>query len=142
MGVASLVSFYQAEFVYAIVAAWALGGIISNQGDSSDFGCNTQICPACDSGISICGRPNTSNSPGRPNGFAMLNCAAYNDTSARECVVDKSEVLANWCYAGIAVVAVALIAGVVRGLLIRRAESNTADSQGVALEDGTKVLRP
>lgn len=142
--VASIVVFYQAEFVYAIVAAWALGGIISNQGDSSDFGCNTQICPACDTGISICDRNNTSTSPGRPNGFAMLNCGAYDaDTTARLCVVDKSEVLAHWCYAGIAVVAVALVAGVVRGLLIRREEpNNAADTEGVALENGSKVLRP
>ena len=57
------------------MAAWALGGIIANQADASEFGCKSQICPAClAAAIPICSRDDTSARDGRPNGFAPLDC--------------------------------------------------------------------
>lgn len=122
VALASTVVYLRADPVDAAVAAWALGGIIANQADASDWGCNSRICPDCATGIGICDRVNTSPFPGRPNGFAALQCALYNSSSARECVVDKSDVLAKWCFAFIGIVAAALVAGVVRGLVLRAHE--------------------
>ena len=50
VALASTVVYLRADPVYAAVAAWALGGIIANQADASDWGCNSRICPDCVTG--------------------------------------------------------------------------------------------
>jgi len=131
VAVACVFVYRGADVLYAIVAAWALGGIIANQADDSDWGCNTLICPACDAGLPICSRANTSTFAGRPNGFAppVLSCQDYEvGVTARTCVVAKSALVANVAALGIALVAAALVAGVIRALIERWTATKSGDA--------------
>lgn len=115
--VAAISTFSRADAIFALVAAWALGGIINNQSPDSTWGCAAQICPACQNAtsLSICSRPSSAPSHGLPNGWGGLECAPYTSNkpapSDPGCVVPKSDAVIGWCYAGIAVVALALVAG-------------------------------
>jgi len=136
VAVACAATFEYSDPVYAAVAAWALGGIIANQADASEFGCKSQICPAClAAAIPICSRDDTSARDGRPNGFAPLDCDSYTESSPDECVVAKSASVVGWAYAGIGCVAFALAAGLVRGYLRRQAEKRAPRPQPPFLED-------
>jgi hypothetical protein len=129
VAVACAAVYHWADPVYAAVAAWALYGIVSNQSEESNFGCDTQICPACASGLPICDRVSSSSFAGRPNGFAGLHCDSYNATAdlPRVCVVDKSPAVVAWAWAGIGAVVVALIIGVSRGAYLREKETRQGE---------------
>mmetsp|Transcript_25532 Transcript_25532/g.42190 ORF Transcript_25532/g.42190 Transcript_25532/m.42190 type:complete len:361 (+) Transcript_25532:52-1134(+) len=133
--------------VYAAVAAWALGGIINNQGPDSEWGCNTQICPACISGggeLSICERINTVSSlhgwADASNGYAALECNRYNESVARVCIVDKSKLVSGWALAGIVIVAVTLVVSLSRGCARRVIAARTEHLDGRDVEGDAKKL--
>jgi len=121
--VACAATYKYADVPYALVAAWALGGIIANQAEGSTWGCASQICKACTPGMDICERNDTSVFAGRPNGFGGL-CAGWNSTQPDECFVAKSEEVSGWALFGIVAVALALIAGLAKGCMARKAEAD------------------
>lgn len=116
-----------ADVPYALVAAWALFGIVINQSESSKWGCASQICSACTPDLDICNRDDVSAFSARPNGFGAL-CSGWNATMPDECVVAKSSEVSGWALAGIVAVALALVAGLTRGVMARRAEADASDS--------------
>jgi len=118
LAIAAAATFSRSDIVYAAVAAWALVGLIANQADGSEFGCNTLICPACNQApLAICSRLDTSTSKDRPNGWASLECDSYDPSSTpRECLVPKSRVVVGFAYVGLALVAGALVVGLIRNV--------------------------
>ena len=115
--------FPNADVTYAVASVWALFGIVHNQTSAgSTFGCASHICvPKCvDGTFGICARDGTS-VDGLPVGFKSL-CASYTPGTGDvgTCVVPKSRAIVNWCYAGVGVVAAALVLGLVRKYVLRR----------------------
>jgi len=102
--------------MYAFISAWALGWIINNQGDGSDFGTAKAICTqTCIDKMNICSMPN-----GKfyelCRDFAGTNFAGKNVQ-----VVAKSPKVVKMAWVCIAIVLVALVAGLIRGIIARRA---------------------
>jgi len=127
VAVACAAVYYYSDIAYALVAAWALFGIIQNQAESSTWGCASQICKACAPGMDICERADSSPFSGRPNGFAGL-CDGWNSTQPDQCVVTKSAEVQGWALAGIVFVMLSLVAGLIKGMLARRAEAAEAET--------------
>ena len=117
-----------ADLVYTLVAAWALAGIAANQAPGSDWGCSSRICAACATGMALCEQADSSPFGGRPNGWSAL-CDGWSPTDATVCAVDKSAEVVAAAYVGIAAVAVAFVAGVVRALIARSREAAEAAKQ-------------
>merc|ERR1719171_3384100 len=126
---ACYVAFTKADFLYAAVAAWALFGIWSNQSASSTFGCASRICKkACVDSMALCST--TTKPPGR---FGEL-CANYTPSGLDDCsAVPKSEKIRVACLIGVGCVAVALVAGIVRGLAERKSKERGGDHEDVQL---------
>lgn len=118
--------FRRADVLYAFVSAWALGGIINNQGEGSDFGTAKKICNAkCVEIMNIC-------SPSGLYSFCQDFDAEDEATPDRQ-VVPKSPEVVSFCYVCLALVVTALLAGLVRGLVTRRSarRPDTNDSEMV-----------
>lgn len=114
--------FRRCDFTYATVSAWALGGIINNQGKTSNWGTYKNICSkACKDIMSICEKDSG-------NMWAEI-CHGKAPPPLTQ-IVDKSEKVIVFCYVCIALVLVALIAGVINGIRLRR------DSPGI---DATRL---
>ena len=128
VAIAAFVVYRSADLVYTLVAAWALAGIAANQAPGSDWGCNSRICAACAEGIALCKQADSSPFGGRPNGWSAL-CDGWSPTDATVCAVDKSAEVVAAAYVGIAAVAVAFVAGVVRALIARSREAAEAAKQ-------------
>lgn len=128
VAIACTAVFLHADLPYALVSAWALGGIISNQSEHSTFGCVSRICAACTQAalrtpLPICERPNTASSIHLPNGWAGLNCSSWalNASMSSECmesVVPKSDLVLGFATVGIVFVLLAYGAGLVRACCI------------------------
>ena len=109
------------DATYALASVWALLGVVHNQTSAgSTWGCASYICTAkcVDGTFGICARDGTSVG-GLPVGFKSL-CAGYAPGDVDQCVVPKSAAVAHWCYAGIGIVAVALVLGLARKVLRAR----------------------
>lgn len=99
------------DLIYAFISAWALGGIISNQGEGSKWGMLNSICSeACKSTMRIC----------QEGGLWGTVCSVDIDPEKDVQVVPKSNKVINFCWTCIGFVLVALVAGIVRGLLLRK----------------------
>lgn len=112
------------DFVYALVSGWALGGIINNQGAGSDFGTKSAICnEKCKEGI-----------------LNICNGGVFSDVcnSPTEQVLLKSTKVVHFAYAAIGVLCVALVLGVLRGVLQRRAARHHAKNESF---DGAQEVR-
>lgn len=98
------------DLLYAFVSAWALGGIISNQGASSKWGTWENICidKCVDETLRIC----------KPGGLFNLVCKDKTNPALQ--VVPKSPKVIAFCWVCIGLVLVALVAGVVKGVMARR----------------------
>lgn len=116
----------RADFVYALISGWALGGIINNQSAGSDFGTKSAICnEKCKEGIlNIC------------NGGVFSTVC----NSPTEQVVLKSTKVVHFAYVAIALLVVAVVLGVVRGLLHRRAEAARKNSKNQPLGGTQEVV--
>lgn len=112
VGAAACVQVFRAaDVAYAAATAWALVGVISNQSEDSPWGCVEGICAACDAAPQrIC-----TNGRAAPLGWQWA-CDPEN-ASADACPVPKSMAVVATSYAMIGAVALALILGVVRGLV-------------------------
>lgn len=129
---ASYAAYMRCDFAWALVAAWALFGIVANQASGSAFGCVEQICnPTCVAGEqSIC-----SNGRAAPLGWASSCDGSLDDDAI---LVPKSAKVAACAGVGVGIVALALSAGVVRAVLRRRAGPSSATEvvvKGSALID-------
>ena len=128
VAIAAFVVYRSADVVYTLVAAWALAGIAANQAPGSDWGCNSRICASCADGMRLCEQADSSPFGGRPNGWSAL-CDGWSPSDATVCAVDKSAEVVAAAYVGIAAVAVAFVAGVVRALIARSREAAEAAKQ-------------
>ncbi|KAG8460835.1 hypothetical protein KFE25_010890 [Diacronema lutheri] len=116
-------AFVAADLPWAAVSAWALYAIRSNQQPGSDWGCLPAICESCKAGAQrIC-----SNGRALPLGWAAACAGKLRGAPADRCVLPRSAAVASTCSAGVALVALALVAGVVRGLRATRAAKREGD---------------
>jgi hypothetical protein len=105
-----------ADLPWAAIGAWALTAIRANQSAGSDWGCLPGICAACKAGAQrIC-----TNRRAPPLGWTAACANKLRIASPDGCLLERSETVAAACQVGIALIAVALVAGVARGLAKKR----------------------
>lgn len=115
----------RADVAYGFVGAWALWGIIKNQGDDSTFGCASRICnPACVDSMALC------SAEGR---FRTL-CANYASSGVDACngwgdSVPKGGKMVAACWVYMALVLTALVCGIARGCAHRNFDASNPAHQ-------------
>mmetsp|Transcript_15995 Transcript_15995/g.48885 ORF Transcript_15995/g.48885 Transcript_15995/m.48885 type:complete len:268 (-) Transcript_15995:475-1278(-) len=121
--IASTRAYARADWVWAATSAWALSAVGASQSADSEWGCLSKVCDACAQGSQrICEREVPA-----PLGWAHA-CSDKPEVIAASCVLDKSYAVAAATATAITVVGLALVAGIARGLLARRAAAKAAAS--------------
>jgi hypothetical protein len=120
VGIACTVVYNRSDVPYATSTVWALSAVSTQQAADSIFGCKSRICAACAQAvdIAICERESTVKDSwmgrAQPNGWKDY-CADWDSSQPDVCgLVERSPAVAEWARWGIAIVLVALAAGVVR----------------------------
>lgn len=121
VGVAAGIVYVRSDMAYALASLWALTGIISQQGEGSTFGCTSRVCATCAEApaLRICMRDSSASAGFLPNGWASL-CAGFDPSNADVCFIAKSDAVVGWSIAGQVIIALALVAGIVRVLITPR----------------------
>lgn len=124
----------RADVLYAFVSAWALGGIISNQGASSDWGAASKICSeACMSKMNICSS----------RGIFYQPCLDFTTGTGDEVqLIAKSAGIVSFCYVALALVLVSLAAGLAKAGYDRYtnvASDAAHNSEKIALDEETQA---
>ena len=107
----------RADVALTFTSAWALGGLFSQQVDEeSGFGCASRICErGCHETpeLRMCKRANNRplDDMFSPNGWKDL-CSDWEKGQPDKCVVELSSVVAGWAMAGVVIVLVAMVAGI------------------------------
>lgn len=116
-------AFTRADLVWAAVAAWALLTIGVNQRPESDWSCYGRICAACAraDGLRICARA-------EPVGWADVCAGESKEAAKGACALEKSSALMHLAFVGTGLVALALLGGVVKGLLAAREQRRRAEA--------------
>lgn len=114
-----------ADAPWAAAAAWALVAIRANQQPGSDWGCLSSICASCEAGRQrICTSVRAA-----PLGWAAACAGEQRAAQPGGCVLERSGAVAGACAVGVAMVAVALAAGAVRGGLASRTRKREGDAR-------------
>lgn len=109
---------------WAAAGAWALTAIGKNQQAGSDWGCLPSICSSCKAGVQrIC-----TNGRSPPLGWAAACASKLRIARPDGCVLDRSAAVGATCVVGVSVIAVALVAGAVRGSRTAGARKKEGDS--------------
>lgn len=125
--------FIRADFMYAFVSAWALGGIISNQKEGSTWGCLSKICSQqCMDKMHICSTGPASLSANTTSyelpGMFGESCAKFQADKQDICLV-KSSTVVSWCYVFIIIVLLTLAKAVVLACYTKQSGGGSEDEK-------------
>lgn len=124
--------YQRCDVFYAFASAWALLGIVSNQGEGTKWGTAEDICTdACNTNMQVC-LPASTTSLTPTQGVFYDSCQKFAADGIDRTMISTSSNVVNACYAGVVIVLLATSVAIVNKCLSKDDEERE-DSKNVPI---------